>query len=308
MELKDFKVQVLRRPVLSRRGERFAIDFATARPIKERVPLDYNHENGEILGYCDGFAHDGAGVTANAHLVLRADVPAARANEVAALVEGGVPFEASPLVDLDGARVEEVREGETATINATEVAGPLVIYRDAIIRGVSVCPHGTDRETSFIAFASEISKNPELKGDTDMAEQTQDGETKKVVNIELETFIEEFGKDRGVDFYRSGKTIEEARAEDYAELKKWREEQQTKEIETPAGVETVEKKTDDEEIVKLAAAVETLRAELKELKAERRLGDPVGLSAAVAQEPPKERKPALVALAEYYKKRPAIRQ
>lgn len=116
-------------------------------------------------------------------------------------------------------------------------------------------------------------------------EQTEE---KKSVNAELETMIEEFGRERGLDYYLAGKSIEEARAEDYEELKASRK---SAEAEKKAADEAEKDATDaptdetkDEtkkELEALRALVEKQGKELVALKAATRRGDSVGVSEPV---------------------------
>ncbi|MBQ2850686.1 MAG: hypothetical protein IJE77_09410, partial [Thermoguttaceae bacterium] len=50
------RLTVLAADALERWGlGRFAFEFATTRPLRERLALDYDHDDGAVVGYAEGF-------------------------------------------------------------------------------------------------------------------------------------------------------------------------------------------------------------------------------------------------------------
>ena len=287
------RLTVLAADALERWGlGRFAFEFATTRPLRERLALDYDHDDGAVVGYAEGFESNDDGIFCDATILGGPDAPA-RARELAFCLKNGVPFEVSPLVDFSTATMESVPDGATVRLNGREIAGPLDVTRGATIRGVAICPHGTDPKTAALVELSARLNNWKEEKEKEMADEKNpvDGEQtdeKKSVNAELETMIEEFGRERGLDYYLAGKSLEEARAEDYEELKASRK---SAEAEKKAADEAEKDATDaptgeakDEtkkELEALKALVEKQGCELTALKAATRRGDSVGVSEPV---------------------------
>ncbi|MBQ6827810.1 MAG: hypothetical protein IJO46_07330 [Thermoguttaceae bacterium] len=315
------RLTVLAADALERWGlGRFAFEFATTRPLRERLALDYDHDDGAVVGYAEGFESNDDGIFCDATILGGPDAPA-RARELAFCLKNGVPFEVSPLVDFSTATMESVPDGATVRLNGREIAGPLDVARGATIRGVAICPHGTDPKTAALVELSARLNNWKEEKEKEMADEKNpvDGEQteeKKSVNAELETMIEEFGRERGLDYYLAGKTLEEARAEDYEELKASRksaeaEKKAADETDAPNDGETG---ADDgagasgnetkKELEALKALVEKQGRELTALKASARRGDSVGVSEPVVADSASQPKPAnaLLAAAEKFKR------
>lgn len=140
-ELRLF-LTVLSGQVLRRAGEAFVFD-AESLQLPAKSLLDYNHNDDEIVGYCKDFSIDPKtnAVYCEAALVARPDDPSARVNEVIANIAHGAPYEVSPLIDLSTASRTERLDGASS-------------YHNATLRGVAICPHGTDADTAFVAFTS----------------------------------------------------------------------------------------------------------------------------------------------------------
>ncbi len=311
------RLTVLAADALERWGlGRFAFEFATTRPLRERLALDYDHDDGAVVGYAEGFESTDDGIFCDATILGGPDAPA-RARELAFCLKNGVPFEVSPLVDFSTATMESVPDGATVRLNGREIAGPLDVARGATIRGVAICPHGTDPKTAALVELSARLNNWKEEKEKEMADEKNpvDGaqaNEKKSVNAELETMIEEFGRERGLDYYLAGKTLDEARAEDYEELKASRksaeaEKKAADETDAPndgetgnadgAGASGSETK---KELEALKTLVEKQGRELAALKASTRRGDSVGVSEpVVADSAPQPKSAGGSALARY---------
>ncbi len=121
-------------------------DFAGMTMHKQRLPLDYAHETGEVLGYVNhpNVTPDGLELTG----VMTPFGDTDRASEVLFKMRQGVPYEASINFGGSGIRVQEIAENEVTKVNGEEFAGPGVVIRQWPLRGVAVCPYGADHNTS----------------------------------------------------------------------------------------------------------------------------------------------------------------
>lgn len=282
MEEKRVKIKVITSSILEHPGlGRFRVKTETATPSKERVPLDYNHNEEEVIGYVENFQCNADAITADG-VVLIGDDSSDAAKTFAQNIDGGVPFEASAFLDLSEAESVELEDG------VTEWSG-------ALIRGVAICPYGTDRKTTVSLKLGETNFVVRLKNSNNEDEvmdeekkvsiEDQKKDDSKNPREELEEMIEEFGLERGVDFFRRGVSIEEAREEDYQSLKAERLQAEEKD-KTPCAATPEDEPKDKQgdsnaalkaELVKLSQEISTLKATL-------RRGDPSGLSGSFQRE------------------------
>ena len=279
MEEKRVKIKVITSSILEHPGlGRFRVKTETAAPSKDRVPLDYNHNEEEVIGYVENFQCTADAITADG-VVLIGDDSSDAAKTFAQNIDGGVPFEASAFLDLSEAESVELEDG----------------WSGALIRGVAICPYGTDRKTTVSLKLGETNFVVRLKNSNN-EDETMDEEKKvsiedqkkddsKNPREELEEMIEEFGLERGVDFFRRGVSIEEAREEDYQSLKAERLQAEEKD-KTPCAATPEDEPKDKQgdsnaalkaELVKLSQEISTLKATL-------RRGDPSGLSGSFQRE------------------------
>ncbi|MEZ6068276.1 MAG: hypothetical protein R3B90_21755 [Planctomycetaceae bacterium] len=116
----------------------------------DRIPVDYCHDPGEIIGFADTFRVGADGLTLSGQIVSLADND--RGSEIVAKAARGVPYQASILFAEDPL-LEYIPEGFTSSVNGGMVEGPCVIARAWTLRGVAICPYGYDAntETRFAA-------------------------------------------------------------------------------------------------------------------------------------------------------------
>ena len=282
MEEKRVKIKVITSSILEHPGlGRFRVKTETAAPSKDRVPLDYNHNEEEVIGYVENFQCNADAITADG-VVLIGDDSSDAAKTFAQNIDGGVPFEASAFLDLSEAESVELEDGVTE-------------WTGALIRGVAICPYGTDRKTTVSLKLGETNFVVRLKNSNNEDEvmdeekkvsiEDQKKDDSKNPREELEEMIEEFGLERGVDFFRRGVSIEEAREEDYQSLKAERLQAEEKD-KTPCAATPEDEPKDKQgdsnaalkaELVKLSQEISTLKATL-------RRGDPSGLSGSFQRE------------------------
>lgn len=295
MEEKRVKIKVITSSILEHPGlGRFRVKTETAAPSKDRVPLDYNHNEEEVIGYVENFQCNADAIIADG-VVLIGDDSSDAAKTFAQNIDGGVPFEASAFLDLSEAESVELEDG------VTEWSG-------ALIRGVAICPYGTDRkttvslrlgETNFVVrLKNKSSNNEDEEMDEEKKVEDQKKDDSKNPREELEEMIEEFGLERGVDFFRRGITIEEAREEDYQSLKAERLQAEEKDkTQCAATPEEEPKDKKDDVSASLKAELVKLSQEITSLKATLRRGDPSGLSGSFQRDDAPTQRPQLSPLA-----------
>lgn len=294
MEEKRVKIKVITSSILEHPGlGRFRVKTETAAPSKDRVPLDYNHNEEEVIGYVENFQCTADAITADG-VVLIGDDSSDAAKTFAQNIDGGVPFEASAFLDLSEAESVELEDG------VTEWSG-------ALIRGVAICPYGTDRKTTVSLKMGETnfvvrlknSNNEDEEMDEEKKVSIEDQKTDpKNPREELEEMIEEFGIERGVDFFRRGVSIEEAREEDYQSLKAERLQAEEKDKTQCAATSEEEPKDKKDDVsASLKAELVKLSQEISTLKATLRRGDPSGLSGSFQREDATAQRPQLSPLA-----------
>jgi hypothetical protein len=123
---------------------------------KSRVPIDYVHDNKEIVGYLNKFDATSGDLVTSGALVPFKDSD--RATEIVHKMRAGVPYEASINFGGDGIKLEDVPEGMVAQVNGYQFEGPGIIVREWPLRGVAICPYGADANTESAALAGANAK------------------------------------------------------------------------------------------------------------------------------------------------------
>jgi hypothetical protein len=124
---------------------RIVHDMAGMRTPGPSIPLDYVHDDKEILGYADKF-EAGGDLVISGELIPFKDGD--RVREIKHKSENGVPYQASIFWDGDTHVLEDIPAGESVQVNGYEFSGPGVVVRKWLLRGVAVCPYGYDANTS----------------------------------------------------------------------------------------------------------------------------------------------------------------
>lgn len=113
---------------------------------KDRLSLDYCHDPSEILGFADKFDVSSGALVASGAMTPFKDGD--RASEVLFKSAQGVPYEASIFFDQDSIVLESVPQGMAVEVNGKPFEGPGVVARHWTLRGIAICPHGQDKNTS----------------------------------------------------------------------------------------------------------------------------------------------------------------
>lgn len=151
-------------------------DLSGMKLSKDRVPIDYAHNAGEIIGYLSEFGVTPRGLQVSGELVIFKDDD--RAAEVAHKSAAGIPYEASINFGGDGIKIEELSDGDSTEVNGFEFEGPGVVVREWPLRGVAICPYGADSNTESEVFNDQgRSVSVEvLSEEKDMADEKRDAE------------------------------------------------------------------------------------------------------------------------------------
>jgi hypothetical protein len=231
-----------------------AHDMSGMRLKGGRVPVDYNHNPNEVIGYLNHFDISDGNLRCSGALVPYKDQD--RATEVAFKANAGVPYEASIFFGGGDVVIEELCEGDVAEVNGAKMSGPGVIFREWPLRGVAVCPYGADQNTS--AEMSEktftvrtcgpiVDDDFQDKDKENEMSQEQEAEAARVAAVEAASkaeaeaaaklaadaaaveaerakkpglrFIEAFGREQGGAWFAEGVDFEEAQKLFNADLK-----------------------------------------------------------------------------------------
>jgi hypothetical protein len=164
---------------------------------KERIVLDYCHDDDELIGYADQFDIGGDGLSLSGR--IESIEPMDAANRFILQSDKGIPFEAS--IFFDEAILEFVPEGYSTEVNGKTEEGPLTVFRKWLLRACSVCPYGYDSDT---VASLEADKKTALKWMNQMTTATATTPaTQPAVDPrdELRQFTDKFGAADGCDYF-----------------------------------------------------------------------------------------------------------
>ncbi len=201
---------------------RFVIELASLQYHKERLPVDFNHNDYILIGYAENFRNTEEGLVAGGSLLTDAEGETGEfARNIVTWIDGGIPMEASAAVDLDAAVCETVPTGQTVEVDGVTHAGPITIFRNVPLVGLAACPHGADKFTRFTLLSWEKNVMPKITpkklAQTNLT-KLSDAETppetppeKTVKDQDLAEFIAVFGTEKGLELWQSGADIAEVR-------------------------------------------------------------------------------------------------
>jgi hypothetical protein len=135
---------------------RIVHDMAGMSLSKSRLPIDYCHNESEVMGFANKFETEGQLVASGA---LTPFADGDRASEVIFKSREGVPYEASIFFDPAELVLEFVPQGMAVPVNGFSFEGPGVVARKWTLRGLAVCPYGQDKNTN-VEFSA--GKTPEV--------------------------------------------------------------------------------------------------------------------------------------------------
>jgi len=160
-------------------------DLAGMKLLKNRIPIDYVHNDDEVIGFVNHFDASTGDLILSGALVPFKDSD--RATEIIFKNMAGVPYESSIDFAGPGVKIQLLEDGQIADVNGYSFAGPGTIIREWTLRGVAICPHGADANTSSNVFND---KNKLFAAEVVPAEQTQK-ETEKMSDQTKPDAVEE---------------------------------------------------------------------------------------------------------------------
>lgn len=244
-------------------------DFAGMKH-KNRIPIDFNHDSTEVIGYINKFTVGEQGLTLGGAITPFGTDKGA---EIVHKYKQGVPYQAS--IMTGGESVIEYIDGDsTAEVNGETVSGPVLIFREWELTGVAVVRHGADDMTQVIMSKKKEGieteyQNIELtnknNGEIVMNEQV---EAVEAVDTVEETVAETSDK---VELSAEAETQAETSQEVVVEAEAQTEVVDAVEEETPAEETEVKEEVESEETeadvdAEVEAGVETVEEELVEVK------------------------------------------
>lgn len=127
------------------------LDPAGCTPRQDRIPIDWQHDYDDSIGYVDKVTPDGHELKVSGYIVPYPDDPEDIATKVLAKSAGGVPYQAS--VDyaaylVGDVEAEFVPTGTTTDVGGKQLSGPLTVFRKWPLNAVALCTHGYDAHTS----------------------------------------------------------------------------------------------------------------------------------------------------------------
>ena len=183
-------------------------DLSGMQMAGDRIPLDYNHDSKEIIGFAE-LKSTGDALELNATIV---PYESDRGAEIIHKLGAGVPYQAS--IDYTPTKPDEILyeyidENEVTQVNGKEFQGPLTVVRKWILHGLAICPHGADSDTSVKA---QQSKNTDNKTEVSIMEnKVEEKEVVKAVEVqavdpraEFRQFVAEFGMENASNYFEQG--------------------------------------------------------------------------------------------------------
>jgi hypothetical protein len=147
---------------------------------KDKIPVDYVHDGGEVIGFVDEFKVDATGLILNGTLTPFSDTD--RAAEVAFKIKAGVPYQASIFFGGDNEKYEYIPEKTTSKVNGYDFEGPGIIVRKWNLNGVAICPYGADANTQTKVFGKGDARRINITGVTQMSTTDANKETNQEPN------------------------------------------------------------------------------------------------------------------------------
>jgi len=141
--------------------------------VAPKIPIDFNHDPGEVIGYLDRFSAEPDGLRVEGKLISFSQDD--RAADIARRSKAGIPWQASINFGGDGITVENVPDGSQVSVNNRQFSGPATVIRTFPLRGVAITPYGADANTESVVLSEQGSSYlVDFKGETQMSDDNQD--------------------------------------------------------------------------------------------------------------------------------------
>jgi len=214
--------------------------------FKARIPIDYAHNDAEIIGYGNNIEGTREGLIVSGAFTPFTEQD--RASEVVHKLAAGVPYEASINFGGDGMKIQEVAEGEVTEVNGFQFEGPGVVIREWPLRGVAVCPYGADANTETAAlsgsartFAAEAWEASAVEHDEANTERESTMSAEEQAAATIEESVEEVTETEETEAVDESSAVEESdREEESTELTE-------QAVDTEGNTDAVEAETPEED-------------------------------------------------------------
>ena len=158
--------------------------------VAHKIPIDFNHDPGEVIGYLDRFTSEPDGLRVEGKLISFSQDD--RAADIARRAKAGIPWQASINFGGDGITVESVPDGEEVFVNNRQFSGPATVIRTFPLRGVAITPYGADANTESVVLSNQGSSYQVDFKETKMSDEQQDVAVEEpAVEAEVQEQVEE---------------------------------------------------------------------------------------------------------------------
>jgi hypothetical protein len=124
--------------------DRVIFDLSTTK-AENKMPVLLEHDSREIVGYTEQ-------VQVSTNIVVSGVISGQETGQkVAAMADEGFPWQMS--VRLKPDTISDIGKGDSVEVNGKKYQGPITVLRDSIIREVSFCALGADRNTVANIFS-----------------------------------------------------------------------------------------------------------------------------------------------------------
>jgi len=165
-----------------------AFDLKTMKLAKKKVPILYDHDTDQRVGYSTGASFDGAFILEGRFLDGSLHAEAIQRD-----IQDGFPFEASLRFDPEKTKIEFIKEGESVEVNGRTLKGPGTLMSNTVIMEGSTCVFGELKNCKSEVFKTNLLKENNMSEPT----KTITVETFKADNPDVYKQIFDKGKTEG---------------------------------------------------------------------------------------------------------------
>jgi len=169
----------------------FVLDMASIQ-VADNLPILYQHDHRKVIGKATEVRNDGQSLNlASGYLLDDIDETAAEIRDKA---QAGIAYQMSPgIYDFN---VERIEAGNDVNVNGRTFHGPIDIYRNGVVREVSIVILGADADTSAVLLSLDGESNQPQQSEGDMPDNTQAMERLQAEVAELKQQLEAATKER----------------------------------------------------------------------------------------------------------------
>jgi len=205
-ENKRIRIRALSGEVINHWTGSFIMDFFGMKR-GEKIPIDHNHDIGDIIGFANQFTKIGNQLFISGELVSLEEGDTA--DKLIKRMSAGIPYQAS--ITFKPGEIVTLAAGEKRIVNDHKYEGPLDVFKSWELIGVAITPYGADGQTSVRMFSAGNEIKPQPKERTQIMPDKNGRE-------EFQAFVAEFGEKRSADYFLHGLSVEEGRKEIIKEL------------------------------------------------------------------------------------------